>query len=424
MYFREASALDLFTDSVRCMGDATLCAVLEFDRRLDPLALRDATHACLLAHPVLHSRLVRRNGAAFWEQIEPVSAPPVTVEECPGHYYPYVISPIDPYGALQFRVRVLRRPAGDVIVINLSHAAADGFGLVSLASQLLTEYAEPASIPPATGGIPPRDTLWTRGLVQENRPAPGAVNVENPMWRDPFGTSRQPSSYHKDTVSPAEVRAIHAHVKSLGGNMNDAVMASYFLALCDLTGQTAPMDLFFPVNLRQHLKDGSRVMCNQSTNVCFRLARPHAEGMEEILPRVIDETRRLKRGGIGISEQVGMDLACDPAGTWVHEEVARMAALQREGMADIFISNPGVIALPGIDGLTDAYLCYPGGYMPTTCFVISTFRGKMTITMGYQNSQKARTGTHKAVQLFRYYLMSVVEGGGRSGHGDFQVRFL
>jgi len=103
----------------------------------------------------------------------------------------------------------------------------------------------------------------------------------------------------------------------------------------------------------------------------------------------------------------------------VHEEVARMAALQREGMADIFISNPGVIALPNVDGLTDAYLCYPGGYMPTTCFMTSTFRGKMTITMGYQNSRRARAGTYKAVHLFRHYLMSVVEDGGRSGHGDF-----
>ncbi len=39
--------------------------------------------------------------------------------------------------------------------------------------------------------------------------------------------------------------------------------------------------------------------------------------------------------------------------------------------------------------------------MPTTCFVTSTFRGRMTITMGYQDSERAREGTRTAMDLFR-----------------------
>ena len=133
MYTREASALDLFTDSVRIMGDATPCAVMEFNRRLDPCVLEDAAQACLLAHPILHSRLVRGKGPAFWEMIEPVRVPPLQVVECTEHYHHHVIGPVDPYGPLQFRVRLLRRPSGDIIVINLAHAAADAFGLHTLA---------------------------------------------------------------------------------------------------------------------------------------------------------------------------------------------------------------------------------------------------------------------------------------------------
>ena len=79
MYTREASALDLFTDSVRIMGDATPCAVIEFDRSLDPAVLEEAAQACLLAHPILHSRLVRGNGPAFWEMAVPVRVPPLQV---------------------------------------------------------------------------------------------------------------------------------------------------------------------------------------------------------------------------------------------------------------------------------------------------------------------------------------------------------
>jgi hypothetical protein len=50
--------------------------------------------------------------------------------------------------------------------------------------------------------------------------------------------------------------------------------------------------------------------------------------------------------------------------------------------------------------------------MPTTCFVTSTFRGKMTITMGYQNSNRAREGTRKAMRLFRHHLLSIVDEAG------------
>lgn len=410
MQTREASALDLFIDSVRLMGDATLCAVMEFDKNLDPGVLEEATKACLMAHPILHSRLVRGNGPAFWEMVKPVSVPPLLVEECAENYHHHVIGPVDPYGPLQFRVRLLRRPFGDVIVINLAHAAADAFGLHTLSSYLLQEYQKPGSISPAEGGIPERDTLWTRKQDRERKPVPSDMRVINPMLPDPFGTSRQPSSFHRKCVSPALLEAVRTHARTLGGNINDVVMAAYFLTMSDLTGHMGPIDIFFPVNLRQHLKNGSRVMSNQATNVCFPLERKAGEGMEDILPCVIEKTKHLKAKCIGIAEQVEMDSVCDPEGRHIHQMVEQMVNLEKSGLADIFITNPGPMILPEVEGLTGAYICYPGGYMPTTCFVTSTFKGQMTITMGYQNSERARVGTRKAINIFRRYLLSVVDG--------------
>lgn len=409
MYTREASALDLFTDSIRIMGDATLCAVMEFDRKLDPNVLEKAAHACLLAHPILHSRLVRGEGPAFWEMVNPGSVPPLCVEECDGNYYPRVIGPVDPYGPVQFRVRLLRRSSGDVIVINLAHAAADAFGLQALMSHVLQEYKTPGSIRPAEGGIPKRDTLWTRKLIREKTPSPEDMTVINPMWPDPFGTSNGPLSFHRECIRPQVLAAIHARAKILGGSINDAILSAYFLAMSDLTGHRGPIPLFFPVNLRQHLTDGSRVMSNQATNACFTMERKPGEGMEEIFPRVIHETRVLKAGCIGIHEQVEMDNSCDPEGKNIRRMAETMAAQQNAGLADIFITNPGTLTLPDTQGLTDAWVCYPGGYMPTTCFITSTFRGHMTITMGYQDNTKAREGTRKALALFRDHLRSLAD---------------
>jgi NRPS condensation-like uncharacterized protein len=409
MYTREASALDLFTDSVRIMGDATLCSVMEFDRSLDPVSLGEAVSACLLAHPVLYSRLVRDDGPAYWETVEPVGASPVPVIETPEDYRRHVIGPVDPYRSPQFRVRLLRRPSGDVIVINLAHAAADAFGLHTLSSQLLEEFGNPGSITPAEGGIPERDTLWTRKIFAGENRAPSDMKVINPMWPAPFGPSIRPSSYHLACLDSSMVDAVRKGVKKSGGSINDALLAAYYLAMSDLTGYREPIALFFPVNIRQHLNDGSRVMSNQATNVSFTIGRTEGEGMDAILPRVIGEVANLKAGRIGIAEQVEMDRNCDPEGKKIRRMVTEMAALQENGLADIFISNPGPITLPGAEGLTGAYVCYPGGYMPTTCFITSTFRGKMTITMGYQDSKRARMGTQKAMHLFRHHLLSIGE---------------
>src|SRR5665647_762183 len=128
--------------------------------------------------------------------------------------------------------------------------------------------------------------------------------------------------------------------------------------MSDLTGHRGPITIFFPVNLRQHLNDGSRVMSNQAANVCFTVERKVGEGIEEVLPRVIEETKILKAGYIGIAEQVEMDKICDPEGRRIHLMVEQMAALQKAGLADIFISNPGPITLPDVEGLSDAYVCY------------------------------------------------------------------
>ena len=434
MYTCGASSLDLFTDSIRLLGDATLCAVMEFDKRLDPDVLEQAAQACLMAHPVLHSRLIRGNDPAVWKLVDGICVSPVLAEECPDNYHAHVIGPVDPYGPLQFRVRLLRRPSGDVIVINLAHAAADASGLATLMFQLLQEYQTPGSIRPAQGGIPERDTLWTQEVNLNEASASQDMKVVDSMWPDPFGISCESSDFHRECIAPLILDAIRTRVKALGGSINDAVIAAYFLSMSDLTGTMGPVGIFFPVNLRQHRNDGSRVMSNQSANVCLSLERKEGEGMEEILPRVIRETKRMKENAIGIREQIVMDMASDPEGRQIHQMAEEMAALQRSGFADVFVSNPGPITLPdmkeegevkgevGVEGegegegkgkgegkgLTDAYICYPGTSMPCTCFVTSTFQGRMSVTMGYQDSDRAREGTRKAVGLFREYLVGTI----------------
>ncbi len=294
-----------------------------------------------------------------------------------------------------------------MIVLNLAHAAADAFGLHTFMSQLLEAYTTPGSIPPAEGGILARDTLWTRVLAQDRTPGPSPMAMIDPMWPDPFGSSQGPTSFHRACILPRELKAIRAHAKRCGGTLNDAILAAYFTTMSDLTGHRGPFSLFFPVNLRQHLRDGSRVMCNQATNACIPLERAEGEGMEEILSRIICGTQRHKDGCIGIPEQVEMDAASDPEGRNIQAMVEQMTSQQVRGLADIFVSNHGLLTLPDSEGLTNAYVCYPGGFMPTTCFITSTFRDRMTVTMGYQDGLKTKEGTRRALDLFLHHLCSL-----------------
>ncbi|OPY33146.1 MAG: Condensation domain protein [Methanomassiliicoccales archaeon PtaU1.Bin124] len=391
MQRQPASALDLFTDSVRSMGDATMVSVLEFDRHLDAHRMEVAARRCLDAYPILSSRLVRGKGPAYWEHVDSRSEQLVTVVDIGnGDYRPYIVLAVDPFASPQMAVRMLRSHEHDVLVINLAHAAADGSGLKELASSLLKAYIDPDSIRPAHG-LPVRDTLWTGSLLEED--LTDDVQLVNTMWPSSLRSSNGTSTYHRCTIAPEGVAAMKSLASRYNGTINDLLMASFYLSLSEFCGHYDKQGISFPVNLRQHLRDGSRCMTNQAANVGFSISRSPQDTLNEVLPKVVQETSRLKQGRIGIREQVAFDRCCDPEGLAVHRMVEEMAQQQRQGQANIFISNPGPITLPTFPGLADAYLAYPGGYMPTTCFIITTFQGSMSITMGYQQDQASTEAT-------------------------------
>ncbi len=402
MQRQPASSLDLFTDSVRLMGDATMIAVMEFSRRLDMRRLFEAASRCIDAFPILSSKLVRGRGPAYWDlQGRKESDEILSVNFIEDRdYRPHVPLAMDPYGDAQSKIRLLRSPDRDVIIINLAHAAADGHGLMVMANTLLNAYLDPSSVPMSTGGLPVRDTLWTADLMDKLDASDEAMEMETSMWPSFCGRSHESSSYHRAVIPQDEVLRIKQAAHSCGATINDVLLSAYFLSLSDLTGSDRPQNLSFPADLRQHLTDGTRVMSNQAANISFPIQREPGDRTEATLAKVVRETKRLKMGLVGVREQVAFDRLSDPEGNTVHRMVQEMARRQDDGLANIFISNPGPFPLPPVDGLTDAYVCYPGSLMPSTCFVVSTFRGAMSVTMGYQNDDEPREATKRALEGF------------------------
>ena len=199
MHRQPASSLDLFTDSVRLMGDGTMIAVMEFDRRLDMQRLFEAASRCVDVFPILSSKLVRGHGPAYWDLQERQDSDEIFsvnfIEE--RDYRAQVPLSIDPYGRAQYKIRLLRTPSRDVVVINLAHAAADGFGLMTMANTLLSAYLDPLSVPSCPEGLPARDTLWTADLIDGSVPD-DAMEMETSMWPS-FPMRRSSGSNRRQT---------------------------------------------------------------------------------------------------------------------------------------------------------------------------------------------------------------------------------
>jgi NRPS condensation-like uncharacterized protein len=403
-----ASALDLFTDSVRLMGDATIVAVLEFQGRLDEERMERSLYRLFRAYPILSSRLVRGSGPAHWAYGPPSEDTNLEIISIGQEdHLDHMVYDVDPHRSPQLRVRLLRRDVGDILVLNMSHAAGDATALKVLTRSLLDDYLGHKVLIEDHTGLGPRDTSWTRGLVGKRSPVVRTeMETMDPMWPSLCPPTDAGWSMHRAKVSQTDLISAKQTAHRLFGTLNDVLIASFFLALSDLTGRNGPQNIFMPVDLRRHLRDQRRMVSNQSGNVCLVLDRRPDEGMQEILSQVISRTKALKADGIGLKEQIEFDESCDPEGRNVQAMVEKMWAMRDQGLADVFFSNPGQFDLPDMSGLMDAYICYPGSFLPTMCFVVSTFRGEVSISIGYQRSKEGKDATRRALDRFLFHIRS------------------
>ena len=156
---------------------------LRVSGRLDESRLRAALRQAMARHPMTRARQLPASGRArqYRWQIRPEpDLDPLRVLECPdddalararAELYSLRVSLAE---SPPLRVRLARHPAGDLVMLNVNHAAFDGCGCLRVLHSTARAYAGTAHAsrlpvsapPPRTGGRPP----LRRGLSHRTGP--------------------------------------------------------------------------------------------------------------------------------------------------------------------------------------------------------------------------------------------------------------
>ena len=224
--------------------------------------LRHAVGVALANHPRARARLsTDRRGRGAWEITPRPDVDPLDVVVCSDDdalqdgrarmqslAVPLVTSP-------PLRIRLARHRNGDVVMLNVHHAAGDGIAALCLLRSIARAYAGRPDLvpqtPPEQVQIPAPSGRWgrLRALVGELRQAvPRAVHLV------PIGGEDCPGyRLHHLVLDTAQTAALAAKAKA-GTTVNDLLLAGLHLALeswnCGHGGAAGRLSVLMPVNLR------------------------------------------------------------------------------------------------------------------------------------------------------------------------------
>lgn len=230
---------------------------------VDEDRLRRAVGAALARHPRARARaaVARRRGGYEWEITPTPDVDPLDVVGCSDDdalqaaraelqslAVPLQTSP-------PLRIRLARRPDGDVVMLNVHHAAGDGIAALGLLRSIARAYAgRPDPVPPTSPEqveipAPSGRCNQLRALVGELRQAaPRSVHLVSSGGED-----RPGYGLHHVVLDTAQTAALAAKAAA-GTTVNDLLLAGLHRALdswnAEHGGAPGRLSVLMPVNLR------------------------------------------------------------------------------------------------------------------------------------------------------------------------------
>jgi NRPS condensation-like uncharacterized protein len=296
------------------------------------------------------------------------------------------------------RACLARHPDGDVLMLNLNHAAVDGFGAMGVLDRIARAYAT------GTEAEPPLDFLAFHDLPVRPASAPLSVwgrvqrslterlrdQLARPARLAPAPGRDEPGyGFHlvrlsaEDTTSAVDV--------TRPGTSRNVLMAALHLAVGDWNLEHASpgrqIGVLVPVNLRPPDWPDD-VVGNFSVTARISTSRRHRSGPAAALEAVTAQTTRNRRTRTGTALLAALRRA-GLLPLWAKQSLVVLQPLTRHGLVDTaMLANLGPVADPPWFGpeageTADVWFSLPARAPQALCVGAVTVGGRLHLTFRY-----------------------------------------
>lgn len=352
---------------------------------LDEGRLRSALAHALAAHPMARARKVasrRSQHRDEWEIPEAPDIDPLRVVDCRDDAaldaarselqslaVPLAESP-------PLRMRLARHPDGDVVMLNVNHAAMDGFGALRVFRSIARSYSGDSDPAPELDFIEARDLpvrlASTDATTRLRRYLALAEKLRDliapPARLAPDGATDEPGyGFHQVSLSQASTQTLVAVEHP--GTVNDLLLASLHLAIAGWNAEHGErcgrIGVLIPANLRpQQWRE--EMVGNFSLPARVSTARRVRNDRWAALRALTSQTRRKKESGTGTAliEVLGRSRLFP---LWAKQVLVMMLPLSGNRLVDTaMLSNLGRVEAPsfGSGGVATDIWFSPPARMP------------------------------------------------------------
>lgn len=322
------------------------------------------------------------------------------------------------------RAQLAHHPAGDVLLLNVNHAASDGFSAVRVLQSIAGTYAEgdlpglpldflannDLPVRPASTPVSPLEA-WYRIVVERVRDLlanPARLAPEQPADQAGYG-------FHLVRLSVADTRRV-ANIHRQGTARN-VLLAGLHLAIgewnLDHGSPGRRIGVLIPVDLRppewRHEAVG-----NFSVTARVSTSRRHRSGARAALKAITAQKTRNKRFRTGVALLAGLDRN-GLLPLWAKQSLVVLQPLTRNRAVDTaMLANVGwLVEAPsfgqGAGETTDVWFSLPARTPQSLCIGAVTVAGRLQLTFRYAHRLFGTEAARRFADSYVEHILAVAE---------------
>jgi NRPS condensation-like uncharacterized protein len=397
----QATGADTAISITRAVTNHRIGMRLTFDPgQLDPNRLAAAVRLSFDAEPILGCSFRTDERKAYWSRMPSFdeasffsAIDSVDPDGDMDHFQAREIPDVGPQAA----VALFSAKGADHVGIKVSHVVADGQAAKQYAYLLADIYShlarDPSYMPqPNLASRPSGTDVWGHLTSEQRREARRAKSWANPTWVVASeGTSGLGLTFRTAFVEPEAFRRLKDYGKQRDATINDLMLAAVFRSCVALFDPPAlkPLSLMCTAELRRYLPDPRRLpISNISISGSLDIERVDGENFDATLARVQDQMAIWAKQCYGAGPLVNAEKLAG-LGYGLTKALLGLTFRMAGGSGKTYpwFTNIGVLdeARLSFAGTvpTSGHMFGPSGYGPAVVPVISTYRDRLAICMGF-----------------------------------------